>query len=155
MNKQARDSHRRYRARLLLTTCLVATLGITSCAVPVGALMWDKYVGDVVYAAVFYLTLSLIWVAAPRTTKMALTAGYVVAIEAFQLTQIPAQLYHSERLVVRAFAYVVLGSTFSEWDLLAYGVGIAGMVWLDRWCLGLGNILRNGSTGAMRLWRKL
>jgi hypothetical protein len=135
MNHQARDPRRRYRARLLLTTCWVAALGITSRAVPVGALIWDKYVGDVVYAAVFYLALSLIWVAAPRRAKVALTAVYVVAIEAFQLTQIPARLYHSERWVVRAFAYVVLGSTFSGWDLLAYAVGIAGIVWLDRRCL--------------------
>ena len=136
MNNQARAPRRRYRARLLLTTCWVVALGIASRVVPVGALIWDKYLGDAVYAAAFYLALSLIWVAAPRRTKIALTAVYVVAIEAFQLTPIPAQLCHSERLAVRAFAYVVLGSTFSGWDLLAYGVGIAGIAWLDRRWLG-------------------
>ena len=76
---------------------------------------------------------------------MALTAVYVVAIEAFQLTPIPAQLCHSERWVVKAFVYVVLGSTFSGWDLLAYGVGIAGIVWLDRRWLDGENVYNGGS----------
>ena len=140
MNKQSPDLRRRYRARLFLATCLAVALGITSRVVPVGALMWDKYVGDAVYAAVFYLALSLIWVTAPRRTKMALTAVYVVAIEAFQLTPIPAQLCHSQRWVVRAFAYVILGSTFSGWDLLAYAVGIVGIAWLDGRYLDVENI---------------
>ena len=71
---------------------------------------------------------------------MALTAVYVVAIEAFQLTPIPAQLCHSQRWVVRAFAYVILGSTFSGWDLLAYAVGIVGIAWLDGRYLDVENI---------------
>ena len=135
MNKQVRDPNRRYRARLLVTTCLVAAIGITSRVVWVGSLIWDKYVGDVVYAAVFYLVLSLIWVEGTITAKMVLTAAYVTAIEVFQLTQIPIHLNQSGSFVIRAFAYVVLGSTFSWWDFLAYGIGIAGILLLDRWYL--------------------
>jgi hypothetical protein len=98
-------------------------------------LIWDKYVGDVVYAAVFYLVLSLIWVEGTITAKMVLTAAYVAAIEVFQLTQIPVQLNQSESFVIRVFAYVILGSMFSWWDLLAYSIGIAGILLLDRWYL--------------------
>jgi len=135
MRKQVRDPCKRYRARLLVTTCLVAAIGITSRVVWVGSLIWDKYVGDVVYAAVFYLVLSLIWAKGTTTVKIILTAAYVVAIEVFQLTQIPVRLNQSENLVIRVFAYVVLGSTFSWWDLLAYSIGIAGILLLDRRCL--------------------
>ena len=135
MSKRVRVPCRRYRVRLLLTTCLVAAIGITSRVVWVGSLIWDKYVGDGVYAAVFYLGLSLIWVEGTITAKMVLTAAYVAAIEVFQLTQIPVRLNQSGSFVIRAFAYVVLGSTFSWWDLLAYSIGIAGILVLDRWYL--------------------
>jgi hypothetical protein len=56
-------------------------------------------------------------------------------IEVLQLTQIPVQLNQSESFIIRAFAYVVLGSTFGWWDLLAYSIGIAGVLLLDRWHL--------------------
>ncbi len=135
MSKWVRDACKRYRVRLLIATCLVAAVGITSRVVPIGSLIWDKYVGDVVYAAVFYLVLSLIWAEGTITAKMILTAVYVVAIEVFQLTPIPVRLNQSENLVIRAFAYVVLGSTFSWWDLLAYSIGIAGILALDKWYL--------------------
>ena len=135
MSKRVRDPCKRYRVRLFLTTCLVAAIGITSRVVGVGSLIWDKYVGDVVYAAVFYLVLSLIWAEGTTTVKIILTAAYVVAIEVFQLTQIPVRLNQSENLVIRVFAYVVLGSRFSWWDLLAYSIGIAGILALDRWYL--------------------
>jgi len=43
------------------------------------------------------------------------------------LTQIPTHLNRSANLVIRLFAYIVLGSAFSWWDMLAYGIGIGGI----------------------------
>ncbi len=88
-----------------------------------------------VYAAVFYLGLSLVWPRGAILAKAFLTVAYVVAIETFQLTPIPAQLSQGESLAIRLFAYVVLGSRFSGWDLLAYGIGIAGIWLADRFYL--------------------
>ena len=122
----------RYTHRLFLTTCVVAAVGIASRTIHVGSLLWDKYLGDAVYAAFFYLLLSLAWREGTITMKALLTATYVVAIEVFQLTQIPAHLNRSANLFIRLFAYVVLGSAFSWWDLLAYGVGIGGISLTDR-----------------------
>ena len=124
--------HRSHRHRLFWVTCLVAAIGIISRVVQIGSSIWDKYVGDIVYAAVFYLLLSLIWGEGAVIVKVILTIVYVVAIETFQLTQIPASLSQSTNLAIRAFAYVVLGSGFSWWDMLAYGVGIGGISLIDK-----------------------
>ncbi|MCQ3972426.1 MAG: DUF2809 domain-containing protein [Anaerolineae bacterium] len=121
--------------RYLVTLGLIAGLGLISRLVPIGSILWDKYLGDVVYAAVFYLGLSLIWPRGAILAKAFLTVVYVVAIETFQLTLIPAQLSQSDSLAIRLFAYVVLGSRFSGWDLLAYGIGIAGIGLADRFYL--------------------
>jgi hypothetical protein len=126
---------RSYRFKLVLLTCLVAAIGIISRVVYVGSLIWDKYLGDVVYAAVFYLTLALIWREGTIATKAISTMVYVIVIELFQLTQIPAHLNQSSNLVVRAFAYVVLGSAFSWWDILAYCIGTGAALLADRLCL--------------------
>jgi len=89
----------------------------------------------VVYAAVFYLGLSLIWPRGAILAKVFLTGIYVIAIETFQLTPIPVQLSQSDSLAIRLFTYVALGSRFSGWDLLAYGVGITGIGLADRFYL--------------------
>ena len=115
-----------------MVTCLAATIGVISRVVHVGTLIWDKFLGDVVYAAVFYLVMSLMWREGAITIKAILATVYVVTIEIFQLTQIPAHLNQSANLAVRAFAYVVLGSAFSGWDMLAYSVGIGGIALVDK-----------------------
>ena len=121
-----------YRHKLLVVVCLVATIGVISRVVHVGALVWDKYLGDAVYAAVFYLVLSLMWREGSVAAKAILATVYVVSVEIFQLTRIPAHLNQSANLAVRVFAYVVLGSAFGWWDILAYGVGIGGIALVDK-----------------------
>jgi hypothetical protein len=121
-----------YRAKVFIALCFVVILGIVSRIVPIGFRLWDKYLGDAVYAAVFYLLISFLYADWSVMTKALITAVYVVTIEVFQLTDIPAQLNQSPQLLVRLFAYVVLGSAFSWWDLLAYGAGIAAATVADR-----------------------
>jgi hypothetical protein len=77
---------------------VVARLGLVSRLFPVDSILWDKYLGDVVYAAIFYLGLSLVWPRGTIVAKALLTVVYVVAIETFQLTQIPTQLGYSDSL---------------------------------------------------------
>jgi hypothetical protein len=126
------ESRAGYRRRLLWAALATAAIGILSRTVRTGSPLWDKYVGDVVYAAFFYLALSALWPGGAITAKALLTAVYVVAIETFQLTPVPAHLNHSANPVVKAFAYVVLGSVFGWWDMLAYLTGIGGISLLDK-----------------------
>ncbi len=111
---------------------LVVTVGVVSRGLPLGFSLWDKYLGDVLYASLFYFAFSLLWSRNSIAFKATLTCVYVAAIEFFQLTGIPAQLNQSDNLLVKLFAYFVLGSGFSGWDLLAYGIGILLAVLVDR-----------------------
>jgi hypothetical protein len=93
-----------------------------------GSILFDKYLGDALYAAMVYEILRLL-----RRGKPAVVwAGVIlVAIELFQLTMIPARLYASGPLVLR-LAAVVLGTHFSLLDLLAYAAGILAIYLVDR-----------------------
>jgi hypothetical protein len=54
----------------------------------------------------------------------------MAAIELFQLTLIPLRMLASEYLLLRICARL-LGTEFSIWDLLAYGVGIGLAYFVD------------------------
>ena len=54
----------------------------------------------------------------------------MVAIEAFQLTGVPARFAASGNSVLKLLA-VVLGTTWSWRDLLGYAIGITAVVLLD------------------------
>ncbi len=55
----------------------------------------------------------------------------MTAIELFQLTMIPAHMLESERWITRICARL-MGVQFSFLDLLAYGVGIGCIYFVDR-----------------------
>jgi len=123
----------RYRYQLGAAFAAAAALGALSRLVPLGCKLWDKYLGDVVYAMVFYLFLSLFYHRGSMIKRSLITAFYVVAIECFQLTGIPSRLYGLDHRAISSFVYVVLGSSFSWWDILAYAVGIAAIAALDQY----------------------
>ena len=79
---------------------------------------------DVAYAACASLGIALIWNHMPASIASAIAFAVCIAIECFQLTGIPLQLNRSDFLPIRVFAYLVLGSGFSWWDMLAYAVGV-------------------------------
>lgn len=98
---------------------IIAT-GILSRVVHTGFAVFDKYLGDALYAAMVYGILRLLWSAA----SSAVCAMVVMtAIELFQLTMIPAHMIASEHLITRICARL-MGVEFGFLDLLAYGVGI-------------------------------
>jgi hypothetical protein len=103
----------------------IVALGIFSRVVHTGLVVFDKYLGDALYAAMVYTIMRLLW----RSASVALAAMFVMAgIELFQLTMIPARLLGSEHLMLRICARLI-GTEFSFLDLLAYAVGI-GCVYL-------------------------
>src|SRR4051812_40143449 len=113
---------------ILCLACIIA-LGILSRVVHSGFVIWDKYLGDALYAAMVYAILRLFWRAPPKV--VAASAMFTMTIiELFQLTEIPAQMLASERVITRICARL-LGTEFSFLDLLAYGVGIGCIYFPD------------------------
>src|SRR5438046_3310199 len=91
--------------------CLVGiiTAGTLSRTVHTGLVVFDKYLGDALYAAMVYSILRLFW----RTAALALHAMAIMSlIELFQLTMIPARMLTSEHLIVRICARL-MGTEFS------------------------------------------
>ena len=119
----------RLRSRLSWVFCIVSiiALGILSRVVHTGLPLFDKYLGDALYAAMVYGILRL-W---SRPAPSAVCAMVVMtAIELFQLTMIPAQMLGSVHWLTRICARL-LGVEFSFLDLLAYAVGIACIYLVD------------------------
>jgi len=115
------------RSRLSWVFCIVGiiAIGILSRLVHTGWVIFDKYLGDALYAAMVYAILRLLLRA--RTSAM-FAMIIMTAIELFQLTMIPAHMLRSEHWITRICARL-MGVDFSFLDLLAYAVGI-GCIYL-------------------------
>ena len=119
----------RLRSRRSWVLCIIGAIamGILSRVVHTGLAVFDKYLGDALYAAMVYGTLRLL----SRAAASAVCAMIVMtAIELFQLTMIPAHMLSSEHLITRICARLV-GVEFSFLDLLAYVVGIGCIYIVD------------------------
>jgi hypothetical protein len=103
----------------------VIATGILSRVVHTGLIVFDKYIGDALYAVMVYTILRLMRRSAPVVLP---AAAVMLGLELFQLTMIPANMLGSEHFMIRIGARLV-GTQFSGLDLLAYGVGI-GCVYL-------------------------
>src|SRR5215467_3981851 len=98
----------------------IIAMGILSRVVHTGLAVFDKYLGDALYATMAYGILRLL--SGPAASAVCAMAA-MTAIELFQLTMIPAHMFSSEHLITRLCARL-MGVEFSFLDLLAYGVGI-------------------------------
>jgi len=107
---------------------VIVTAGLLSRLAHSGFRLFDKYLGDALYAAMIYVLFRLTGRIKPVTLWAAVA---MTAIEFFQLTRIPAGMLRSGYLAVRACARL-LGTEFSLLDLLAYAVGIGCLAAIDR-----------------------
>jgi hypothetical protein len=119
----------RLKSRLSWVFCIlgIIAMGIVSRVVHTGLAVFDKYLGDALYAAMVYGILRQLSRAAPSAVCAMLV---MTAIELFQLTMIPAHMLSSKHLMVRLCARL-MGVEFSFLDLLAYGVGIGCIYLVD------------------------
>ncbi len=118
------------RALWLIALAAIIALGIVSRTLPLGNLLWDKYLGDSLYAAMVYVLLRLFTKANPASLLVT-SSAIMVAIEAFQLTGIPAAMLVSTQAETRIAARL-LGTHFGIFDLLAYCIGIYLVFEVDR-----------------------
>jgi hypothetical protein len=119
----------RLRSRLSWIYCIagIIVIGIVSRVLHTGIIIFDKYLGDALYAMMVYAILRLFSKPAPSAVWAMLV---MTAIELFQLTMIPARLLESELLLIRLSARL-MGVEFSFLDLLAYAVGIGSIYLVD------------------------
>ncbi len=104
---------------------MVTALGLVSRLYPVGCFVYDKSLGDVLYACLAYLGIAIIFVRhSPRYVAVAAFA-FCLTIELFKLTGVPAT--YSRFLVVRW----LLGSVFSWHNIICYAGGVGFMLFLD------------------------
>jgi hypothetical protein len=116
-------TQRRFRCAAALAA--VIALGIVSRTVPIGWPLYDKSLGDVLYAVAAYLGLALLLPRAPIGLVAVLGTVACLAVEFLQLSEINARLLQVP--VLRWF----LGTTFSWHDVACYLLGIAAAVGLD------------------------
>jgi hypothetical protein len=119
------------RRRLSCAGVLAATiaLGTVSRAAPLGWSVYDKSLGDVLYAVAAYFALALLMPRLPIATVAALATAACFAVEFLQLTELNKRLLTVP--VLRGF----LGTTFHWHDLVCYLVGVAVAASLDVCCL--------------------
>jgi hypothetical protein len=128
------------RSRLSWVFCIIGiiAMGIFSRVVHTGLAIFDKYLGDTLYAMMVYGILRLFSKPAP-SAMFAMVA--MTSIEFFQLTMVPAHMLASKHWVMRVCARLI-GVEFSFRDLLAYGLGIGCFYLFDcaRWQNGRASV---------------
>ena len=117
------------RASWLLCLAAIITAGILSRVVHTGVMVFDKYIGDALYAAMVYVILRLLWRGSAVVIAVS-TMIVMTSIELFQLTMIPAHMLTSGHAIVRMCARLI-GTEFSVLDLLAYAVGVGCLCLAD------------------------
>ncbi len=125
MGHVTRSGESRTRAWAIAGTALTVMVGLGSRALPIGIGIWDKSLGDVMYAVMVYGVLVCV---RPESHPRALgPVAFLVCfgIELLQLTGIAMQLPHLVRFA--------LGTAFAWHDVLCYVVGSA-LASTVHWC---------------------
>src|SRR5262249_2746684 len=114
--------------RLFVALVLTLALGVMSRVRPVGWWVYDKSLGDALYAVAAYLALALLTRRRPAVVAP-LAFAACLAVEFFQATGIPARLQHIGPV------RWLLGTTFAWHDVVCYAVGVALIATADRFVL--------------------
>src|SRR3954454_18385406 len=111
--------------RFLLAMAVTVALGLASRLYPAGWFLWDRVLGEVLYAVAAYLALAVLFFRKPPLFIAVIAFGCCLAVELFKLTGIPAENQHV--FLVRWF----LGMTFSVVNLGYYFIGVVLIAFAD------------------------
>jgi hypothetical protein len=111
---------------LLLALAATVALGLASRLHPVGWFLYDRVLGEVLYAVAAYLALAVLLVRRPPPFVAVIAFVCCLAVELFKLTGIPAE--HQRVLLVRWF----LGTYFNPVNLGYYLAGVTLIAFADR-----------------------
>ncbi len=121
-------SARRYT--FIYLCLIVIALGVISRILRFENAIFDKYLGDALYAILFYLLISMLVSELRAIRKATIVFMLMMTLELFQLTRIPMALSQNENVLAR-IAAMLLGTVFSWLDILAYLVGIVIVASVD------------------------
>ena len=111
--------------RLLLALAVTVALGLASRLYPTGWFLWDRVLGEVLYAVAAYLVWAMLLFRKPPWLVAVVAFGCCLAVELFKLTGIPAESQHV--FLVRWF----LGMTFDAVNLIYYFAGAVLIAFAD------------------------
>jgi hypothetical protein len=111
--------------RLLLALAATVFLGLASRLHPMGWFLYDRALGEVLYAVAAYLVLAMRLVRRPPWLIAGMAFGCCLAVELFKLTGIPAE--NQRVFLVRWF----LGMTFAWVNLGYYFIGVVLIAFAD------------------------
>jgi hypothetical protein len=77
--------------RLLLAMAVTVAIGLASRLYPVGWFLWDRVIGEVLYAVAAYLVWGVLLLRKPPLFIAVLAFASCLAVELFKLTGIPAE----------------------------------------------------------------
>ncbi len=115
----------------------VFTVGVLSRTIETHSVLLGKYLGDALYAIIFYACLAGAFPNQSILARATVITIFVVLVECFQLTGIPLKLRQGN--LFEKLVSVVLGTKFSWYDMLAYAVGIATIIAVDSGLIVRGN----------------
>lgn len=118
------------RHKLIYLCLIVIAFGVISRILRFENAIFDKYLGDALYAILFYLLISMLVSELRVIRKATIVFILMVTLELFQLTRIPMALSQNENVLAR-IAAMLLGTVFSWLDILAYLVGIVIVASVD------------------------
>src|SRR3954471_7346473 len=104
--------------RWLLAMSVTVALGLASRRYPAGWFLWDRVLGEVLYAVAAYIVWAMILGRKPPLIIAVIAFASCLAVELLKLTGIPAENQHV--FLVRWF----LGMTFSVVNLGYYLIGV-------------------------------
>ena len=110
---------------LLLALAATVAFGLASRLYPAGWFLYDRVLGEVLYAVAAYLVLAMLFVRKPPLFIAVIAFVCCLAVELFKLTGIPAENQHV--FLVRWF----LGMTFSVINLGYYFIGAVLIAFAD------------------------
>jgi hypothetical protein len=122
------------RAVFIIYALIATVLGILSRIIHTGNHIFDKYLGDALYAVLIYLILGIVQPQITLSRKIAISTFLVLLIEMFQLTEIPLRLSYSSNILLRIIS-IALGTKFSLFDIVAYLTGLIVIYLLERFII--------------------
>lgn len=115
--------------RLILAFAATVVLGLASRLYPLGWYVYDRALGEVLYAVAAYLVLAMLFFRKPPLFIAVVAFLSCLAVEVFKLTGIPAE--YQRVFLVRWF----LGMVFS---------------WVNVWYYFIGVVLISGADASIR-----
>lgn len=103
---------------------IILFLGIASRLLSTGIEFFDKYVGDALYAAMFFMIIMLLYKRMSPYKAALLSFLIVFSMELFQLTNIPLNMRQQDNIFLKILS-ILLGTEFNILDIASYIIGIA------------------------------